>query len=312
MIQQRTVVIDVGSNSTKVACYEKNLKNVRNEKWNNRIIEDIINNNGYISSKKIEDTILWISNQLDIIKEWNREDGYYSKFFCFGTEALRRAKNCDELIERLRSKTQMECRILKPEEEIICGCEAVKKALKIKKGIVLDIGGGSSEIGFFDGELKYHISIPEGCVTMMKKYNLNEKIKEELIYNICHDFKQNYKNQIREFKNRINDEFDSINKDNFIGIGGTIKHTARFCHGKYCFKNYIWFPMELKDVKDIMKAVLTRDVYDRKYILGLNKSRADILGAGIIILVCIMEILECKDITITRVGAREGIILYNL
>lgn len=311
---KKIVVIDIGSNSTKIVCYNiddaRKPMNVREEKWGNRIIRDIIINDNFLSEKIIKDTITWIKNQLKLVDDWVKKENMNVVYFCFATEAIRIAKNHDYFIELLKKECGLDCKILSPKEEINAGCSAVSKNLNLERGLVVDIGGGSVEIGYFnkakDNFLVDYISIPIGCVTLTEKYQLDKKCTEEQILSVYDKILTEYQQKIEDFKNRID-----IDDYSFIGIGGTVKHVTRFVYGKSCFRNYKKFSMKKEEIKNAMNSILNRGVLERKYILGIKTRRADILGAGTLILLFIMIAMGKDKITITDVGVREGIAISS-
>lgn len=307
---KKVVVIDIGSNSTKIVCYniddDKQPMNVREEKWGNRIVRDILLNNKILSENIIKDTIYWIKNQLDLVNEWAKRESMDVTYFCFATEAIRIAKNHDYFIELLRKECGIECNVLSSREEINAGCSAVSKNLNLTSGLVVDIGGGSVEIGYFDKNncnfLLDFVSIPIGCVTLTEQFALDKKCSDEQISDTYNKVMIKFQDIILDFKSKVN-----LDSYSFIGIGGTIKHVTRFVYGKSCFRNYKEFTMKKEDVEQTMHTILNRGVLERKYILGIKSRRSDILGGGTLILLFIMNALNRNEITITDVGVREGI-----
>ena len=63
-----------------------------------------------------------------------------------GTEALRRASNSGESMDRAREQTGLHVRILSGYEEAFCGFLGVVNSTTLRDGYLLDIGGGSVEL----------------------------------------------------------------------------------------------------------------------------------------------------------------------
>ena len=85
------------------------------------------------------------------------------------TAAVRQSKNIDEIIKSVKDKTNLDIEIIPEQDE--AGFYAATHTLNINNGITVDIGGGSTEITYFeDKKLKEAISFPFGVVTLEKMF----------------------------------------------------------------------------------------------------------------------------------------------
>lgn len=105
----------------------------------------------------------------------NRQD--VKRYRAVATEACRRGGNAPQFVDRVRDETGIELETVSCEGEVtltFAGCSPLLDRDKAH-GMVLDIGGGSSELMWIDqsdGEARvaaYH-SIPEGVVTLAERY----------------------------------------------------------------------------------------------------------------------------------------------
>jgi exopolyphosphatase / guanosine-5'-triphosphate,3'-diphosphate pyrophosphatase len=98
------------------------------------------------------------------------------------TEACRRAANCADFIERIHAQTGIPIEIISSQEEarlVVSGCAPLLDR-QIPRGIIIDIGGGSTEIAWL-GWSRNHApdilaatSVPHGVVTMTDRYGGRE------------------------------------------------------------------------------------------------------------------------------------------
>ncbi|MDJ0920802.1 MAG: Ppx/GppA phosphatase family protein [Henriciella sp.] len=107
---------------------------------------------------------------------------------CIATEACRRAENGPDFIKRVREQLGMTFKIIGPEEEAklaLIGCHNLMEP-NVPNVLVLDIGGGSTELSFVDTRpvhnnglpalikkppIKAWTSLPIGVVTLTEAFN---------------------------------------------------------------------------------------------------------------------------------------------
>ena len=117
------------------------------------------------------------------------------RYRAVATEACRRGGNAPEFVARVRDETGIELETVSCEGEVtltFAGCRPLLDSDRTY-GLVLDIGGGSSELMWIDqsdGEARvaaYH-SIPEGVVTLAERYGgdcIGPALYEEIIADIA-------------------------------------------------------------------------------------------------------------------------------
>src|SRR5688572_7480954 len=72
--------------------------------------------------------------------------------YAFGTSALRNAKNATELIDRVRAELHLEIEVISGDREAELIYKGVASGYDFKQpGLIMDIGGGSTEFILADG-----------------------------------------------------------------------------------------------------------------------------------------------------------------
>ncbi|MGH6979724.1 MAG: Ppx/GppA phosphatase family protein [Stellaceae bacterium] len=98
------------------------------------------------------------------------------------TEACRRAANCAVFLERVKVETGIPIEIISSAEEVrlvVSGCAALLDRA-VSRAIVIDIGGGSTELAWLDvspeaaPRILGAASVPHGVVTMTDRYGGRE------------------------------------------------------------------------------------------------------------------------------------------
>lgn len=114
-----------------------------------------------------------IVRSLSALEECTRRLTFYDVHHvrCVATEACRKAKNASEFVRRAQEQTGLTLEIIPPEEEArlaLSGCSDVVNG-DFPYGILIDIGGGSTEIVFFESKTLKMIdmlSLPFGILKL--------------------------------------------------------------------------------------------------------------------------------------------------
>jgi len=289
------IAIDLGSNTLRVLKYSctKGIEIADYEKVVRTA--NSLNINGLID----EDTINRVIGAIKEAKEKINFDN--SKIFAVTTEALRVAKNSTDVLNKIKKATEVEIKIISGEEEAQLTLLAVKNRLhklNIEGNFVLvDIGGGSTELIFYiDGNI-YSKSFKLGIVTVATAANSLKEIKE--LIDIKAKEVEEFAKQFRQYKL------------NFVATAGTPTTVASMKIG-LTYNTYN--PKLINGVKlyrdelDIyLQKLLSMSKKDKEIAVGVG--RDDLIVAGIVIFEKIYDILNSSVSIIVDDGLREGVAL---
>lgn len=134
----------------------------------------------------------------------------------FATASLRNIKNTREVVNYVKEKTGLSIDILSDKQEANLGFMGISSSVgNTWKGISVDIGGGSTEIVYFEkGEILKIYNLDEGCLSLHKKFVKGVMPK-----------KSELKKAKYYLEERIEDFVPYSKVDHLIGIGGTIRST---------------------------------------------------------------------------------------
>ncbi|RBP35479.1 Ppx/GppA phosphatase family protein [Garciella nitratireducens] len=300
---QKIAVIDIGTNSMRymiseiqqnkiVKCY-KTLKTTR--------IGEGMQQKGEISSQAFDRNL----KALKEFKEQAEKQGA-TEIIVFGTSALRDAKNAKEFISIVQRKLNLSIEILTGEQEARIGFQGAIEGV-LEDVLVIDIGGGSTE--FIYGNQKKGIlemtSLNIGALRMKEIYIYHDPVKEEELLIL----KQRIKETLQE---GLSQSF--YNMSSVMGIGGTITTLSSIKQNmkEYDSKKIHHSKLLIQDVRNILKRLKVLNLEQRKKIVGLQPSRADIIIAGIVILLEIMETLKIEELLVSEKDTLEGMLLFKL
>lgn len=288
--------IDLGSNSFRVLIYDCLNHKIVGE-YNEVVgMADGLNDTGAISNAAQQRVIHAIEKSIDKLKYDPTQT------VCVTTAAMRMAKNKEEVLSFFKEKAGVNFEIIDGEEEARLTLLAVKYALKREKinsskFILLDIGGGSTEIIINDGDNHISKSFNFGIVTLTQKYLSKENLKLQL---------EEYKKDIKGFLANTNTK-----EYTFVATAGTPTTIAAVKLGQDFFhydKDKVnGTSVNLDDLDDCLKIFEHSDNETIARLVG--KGRVEFIEVGIFIYRAIFEVLEKEESIVLDDGLREGVAL---
>ncbi|NEQ48770.1 MAG: hypothetical protein F6K11_01375 [Leptolyngbya sp. SIO3F4] len=264
-----------------------------------RLGENLISTNS-LSEQAIERTLTVLQTYLKAAKSYSP-----SKIVCFGTEALRRAKNSEVFCQRVNQELGLSPRILSPMEEAHYTFQGVlssfNRSTQDTTKLVIDIGGGSTEIIYgTDSALTYQQSFPIGAVTTKEKFQIG--------VNGLHRDISNLQTYIRDFFQ----ELPNISQETLVVLtGGTATTLAALDQRltNYDIAAIDGYCMDYSAIERWYDQLAQISLEKRTTLKGMEAGRADIILPALLILITLLTILNIKRVQISIRGARYGILL---
>jgi exopolyphosphatase / guanosine-5'-triphosphate,3'-diphosphate pyrophosphatase len=295
-MNQEIVSVDLGSNSFRVLKYDCKDNQIVSE-YNEVVgMADGLVDTGLISKEAQERVIKAILHSVEVI---NYDP---SKAVCVTTAAMRKASNNNEVLKYLKEKTNIEFKIIDGFEEARLTLLAVQYALKREKidsknFILLDIGGGSTEIIVNTNDTYQAHSFDFGIVTMTQKY---------LKYHDLHNELDSRKKEIKEFLDSLNID---LNDYSFVATAGTPTTIAAIKLGQDFFsydRNTV--NGAIVNLDDLEYSLNTFKNSSKEEIAKLvGRGRVEFIEVGIFIYKAIFEVLNKKESIVLDDGLREGV-----
>jgi len=290
------ISIDLGSNSFRVLKYDGKYHKILDEYHQVVGLADGLIKTGIIS-KEAQQRVVKALETASKKMDFNIKDAV-----CVTTEAMRKAKNSKEVLEYLKKQTGAKFNIITSNEEAELTLLAVKYALKrenikTNKFMLLDIGGGSTELVINKDKEFFTESFDFGVVTMSQKNIQNSYLENDL---------NNKKLEIEKFLSKI--DFD-LKNFLFIATAGTPTTLAALKLGISYFnydKNLVnGTKIYYKDLEDSLNILKTKSLEEATELVG--KGRVEFMEVGTYIYKMFFEVLD-KDVSIVfDDGLREGV-----
>jgi exopolyphosphatase/guanosine-5'-triphosphate,3'-diphosphate pyrophosphatase len=292
-------IIDIGTNSVRL--FIPNQTNLLNSKKFMRItrIGENVDKNRYLLEAAMERTIKGLEELMEICKE-----EHVTEIVALATSAVRDAENAQVFIDRVQSRLGLAVEVISGNLEAELGFMGAIGGLVKPEGdyLIIDIGGGSTElIDARNGEIIKMKSFDIGVVRLTEMFELSDPPKDEEIHALRGYVKELLSAYLKNCTGKL------------VGIGGTITtlsavdhevavYDRAVIHGSVITKNRI------QDILDEFM-IMTNDA--RKYVPGLDEKRADIIIAGIEILLAIMELMNEEEIIVSDYDNLEGYYLMK-
>jgi exopolyphosphatase/guanosine-5'-triphosphate,3'-diphosphate pyrophosphatase len=250
-----------------------------------------------------DDTVVRI---IEAIKEAQQKiDFSVQRVKAVTTEAVRRASNSNEVLSRIKKETGVTFEIISGEEEARFTLKAVKNRLsKLQHAsntfVLVDIGGGSTELIFHYENETISKSFPIGIVTIAQTYeNLNsiQKALPEEMFEM-----QMFCAEIYATRGKT---------DSFVATAGTPTTVAAMKLGQnyesYDASRINGTSLGVHELDFYLKKLLSMPFEEREIAVGTGRS--DLIAAGILIYKQLYTLLEFDSCVIVDDGLREGVAL---
>jgi exopolyphosphatase/guanosine-5'-triphosphate,3'-diphosphate pyrophosphatase len=221
------------------------------------------------------------------------------------TSAVRDAGNAEQFVARVRQEAGLAIRVIDGEDEARLSYLSALAHFDLGVGrtVVMDIGGGSLELALAaDGVLDDLVSFPFGALRLTERF-LEHGASPKALRRLRREVRAGLKQVIarRDWRGA-----------QVIGSGGTFTnlasiHLAR--HGMLAARNVHETVVPRVDVEHILDGLASMSTEERRAVPGLNPERADIIVAGLAVAAEVMSRIEARDLTVSRYGIREGLLL---
>lgn len=212
----------------------------------------------------------------------------------FATAAVRNAVNRDSFIDRVYRETNIHFDVISGDDEAYYSYLAVVNSLNIKDGLIFDTGGGSTELIMVkNGHTAHTASLPLGAVLLTE--NFRGRSQAEL-----------YRYVIIQLGSV--DWIDLAQGFDLYGVGGSAKTLATLSLKKTASVDEVHgLCVPVNKIATIYQKVYSTPVSLRQNIPGMEKSRADIILAGLTPMKALCDMLGSKKCTVCSHGVKEGV-----
>jgi exopolyphosphatase/guanosine-5'-triphosphate,3'-diphosphate pyrophosphatase len=249
-----------------------------------------------------------VARTLDCLERFVQEAEYSgaSHIRVAATSAMRSATNGPEVASRFSQRIGYPVEVLSGDEEARLVFLAVSSALHPRAGrtIVIDIGGGSTEVIVGEGEEgRELISLPLGCVHLTERLISNDPPVEAELEALRDLVRGTYADSLAAFRDGP--------IDRAVGVGGTVTAFGALDMGltKYDPSRIENHFLSAERILSIEKELCATPLERRRELPGVSRGRADIIPAGSVILSEFVSGFPVGGLHVSTRGLRYGLVI---
>ena len=305
--------IDLGTNSCRLVIASptpSSFKIVETFSKVTRLGEGIINDDE-LSRPAIKRTISALKVCAGVLEEY--APIYRSRFVA--TAACRRAKNCADFISAVKRETGLNIEIISPREEArlaVVGCIPLLNR-NIKRALIFDIGGGSTEISlahvtnsgktFIEG----YVSLPYGVVTVSEAFPGNEmtSLAYDTIVERTQDILKDFDERFHVMEAIKNQEIQVIGTSGTVTVLGAVHLNL----SRYNRSAVDGLSISNSDLEKTIFKIKRMGQEGRSKHPCIGSQKSDLTMAGCAIIESLLKFWPISEVTVADRGIREGILL---
>lgn len=291
-------VIDIGSNTVRLSVYKvhgEKVTNLFNEKEQASLKTYV--KDGVLSEKGIDRLVSTLKKFKAVVDNFEDIDELHP----FATATIRDAANRSEILNRVKNEVGLDIEIISGEEEAKLAFIGASSSVEVSRGILTDIGGGSSEVVIIDqNKVIKSTSLSIGSLSAFNDYVDGLFVSKDEKKDIDSEVKN-----LLESNKMYREEHNLL-----CAVGGTARATLKFYNEYYNEPTYNTV-MDAGKLNNMIKEFIEkepRDILDA--ILAVKPDRVHTLLPGMVILNRLTKYFYCEKISISQTGVREGYV-YN-
>lgn len=300
----RVAAIDIGTNSVRLLVAEDRPPGFRDVDRRLTItrLGEGVDRSKVLSEKALARTLRCVAEYAAICGELN-----VAKMRVTGTSAVRDAANRSELFTGIRSLTGHEAEVLSGDTEArLTFMGAVSDLPGSDPVLLVDIGGGSTELVFGSAVVEKAVSLNVGCVRMHERHlKADPPAPEEL---------EALRAEVMSALHGVRNTFPAPPTTRLVGVAGTVTQLAALKAGIPVYDPDVTHHAVLShgDVRMLIRRLSSLTFEQRKQTRGLQPGRADVIVAGAEILLCVMEIFDAAEVIVSEKDILDGLVLELL
>ncbi len=309
--QERVIAaIDIGTNSIHIVIVkiEPSLPafNIIAREKDTARLGDCDPKTGRLTVEAMERAISALQRGQELARSFDAEETV-----AVATSAVREAPNGCQFIKNVREHLGLTINLISGQEEARRIYLGVLSAMEFneKPHVIIDIGGGSTELILGDGrEPRCLSSTKVGAVRLASELITTDPVSNKELKFLQAYIRGRMERPVEELKAHIEPE-ELIT---LVGTSGTIECLATV-HSNETFNTtpnpLQGYQFSTKDLEDVVKRLASLNLKERSNLPGMSGRRAEIIVPGAMILLETMKMLDVKEINICERALREGLIV---
>ena len=300
-VPERYAVIDIGTNSVKFLLAERH----ETGRWKTLLdlaevtrLGEGVAATGTICEAAVERTIEALAA---MVEEAKHEE--VRAIVAVGTAALRKATNASDVVRAIEERARIAVEVITGDQEADLAYKGARSTFRAQHGsfVVFETGGGSSQFTFVTANAMVdRFSINVGAAKYTEQFKLDRSVSSDA--------------WLAEAMTAISADLAKLDNrsppDVLIGLGGAVTNLAAVYHALATYDPRVieGTVLDRTIVDKQIELYRTRNADDRRSIIGLQKSRAEVILAGACIVRCVMAKLGMSRLVVSDKGLRHGVL----
>lgn len=291
-------IVDIGSNTVRLNIYDIINQEVRfllSKKYALGLVSYI--KKGKLTKKGLEK----LNNVLEDIKT-DLSDLNVQEFNMFATASIRNIYNEKEVLDEIYNKLNIRIDVLSETQEATYSFLGSTSIMNHKKGVLIDVGGGSSEVVIYkNNKIKQSYSLPIGSLTMFNDYVSllipTEEESQAIIDRVQYEIS----------RAKIPQE----NHKYMCGVGGSVRAIHKLLKDLKLIgrKEKIINPRVFKLLRE---EIVNNDKETYNKLLEAKPARIHTMMPGLLIIQELCNYFNIEEMQVSKFGVREGYLNHKL
>lgn len=219
----------------------------------------------------------------------------------FATAALRNAANSERAVREIEALCGMKIDVISGKKEAALDYIGATWEHERGSGVVIDIGGGSTELTFFrDGAIVRAESMPVGSLGMFTD-------RVEWLLPTAGEQEKIARKTLRELRGL---GLDGMKSPCACGVGGSVRACARLAQSVFRLERGCVLPASM--VGELVQRFAQPSRESLRRLLRVVPERIHTIMPGMIILHTLLGQLGCDVLEVSAYGVREGYLLAEI
>jgi exopolyphosphatase/guanosine-5'-triphosphate,3'-diphosphate pyrophosphatase len=290
--------IDIGTNSTNLLITDRDKRTLERQVTVTRLGQGV-DKSRMLAPEAIERTILCLARYRELL------DAHGSPLLrIIASSASRDALNREEFFAQAENVLGVRPELVSGEEEARLAYRGCTTNLipDTNGHLIIDIGGGSTELIIGTTQLSQAYSIDAGAVRMTERHLRHDPPQPEELLNAIGEVQDLFDDVLR-----LNPSMAHVRQ--IIGTAGTIVTIAAVELGQQVFRADELHGLHLtRDaIEDVFRTLATEPLVDRVHNPGLPHDRADVIVGGCCVLIALMRSLDANELIVSTNNILDGI-----
>lgn len=247
-----------------------------------------------------------VDRTLDTLREYRRalDEHGVERVRVTATSAARDAANRDDFFAAADRVLGVIPELLSGEEEAKLSFLGATAGLEAPSPyLVVDIGGGSTELVLGTAEPTGLVSLDVGCVRVTEQFLHSDPPAPEELANAV----ATVRNLVADVPRLVPGVRDAAT---LVGLAGTITTVAAVEQGlpRYDPERIHHFVLTREATEDVFRTLATEPAVQRAHNPGLEPARVDVIVGGLVVLVSILRVLEFDAVLVSEADILDGLV----